>query len=89
LAARALGYGGAFTGFNFAVDDQLRELLSVPDGVFIAGTITLGRPAGGHGPVRRRPMAELVYEEAWGQSPGWAEDPAGTAFTAAGPPKPG
>jgi hypothetical protein len=34
-------------------------------------------------------MAELVYEEAWGQSPGWAEDPAGTAFTAAGPPKPG
>ena len=87
LAARALGYGGAFDGFNFAVDDELRELLCVPDGVFIAGTITLGRPVGGHGPVRRRPMAELVYEESWDHAPGWAQDPAGTTFTAAGPPK--
>ncbi len=86
LAARALGYGGAFTGFNFAVDAQLRELLAVPEPALIAGTITLGRPAGGHGPVRRRPMAELVYAESWGQPPEWAEDPAGTTFTSAGPP---
>ena len=88
LAARALGYGGAFTGFNFAVDAELRELLGVPPEAFIAGTITLGRPIGGHGPVRRRPMAELVYEEGWGEAPGWAQDPAGTTFTSAGPPKP-
>ena len=87
LAARALGYGGAFIGFNFGVDAELRELLEVPDGTFIAGTITLGRPAGGHGPVRRRPMAELVFEESWGRSPDWAQDPAGTSFTAAGPPR--
>lgn len=88
VAARSLGYGGAFSGFNFGVDAELRGLLSVPDGVFIAGTITLGRPAGGHGRVRRRPMAELVYEESWDHAPDWAQDPAGTAFTAAGPPKP-
>ena len=88
LAARALGYGGAFNGFNFAVDAQLRELLGVPAEAFIAGTITLGRPAGGHGPVRRRPLAELVYEEGWGTPPGWAQDPAGTTFTSAGPPPP-
>ena len=89
LAARALGYGGAFSGFNFGVDAELRELLGVPPEVFIAGTITLGRPVGGHGPVRRRPMAELVYEEAWGAAPDWAQDPAGTRFTSAGPPPPG
>jgi nitroreductase len=88
LAARALGYGGAFTGFNFAVDAQLRELLGVPPEAFIAGTITLGRPLGGHGPVRRRPMAELVYAESWGAAPDWAKDPAGTTFTSAGPPPP-
>ena len=87
LAARALGYGGVFTGFNFAVDEQLKALLAIPSEVFIAGTITLGKPAGGHGPVRRRPMAELVFEETWGAAPGWAQDPAGTRFTAAGPPK--
>jgi len=87
LAARALGYGGAFTGWNFVVDAELRELLGVPEGTFIAGTITLGRPAGHHGPVRRRPMGELVYEELWEQAAEWALDPPGTAFTSAGPPK--
>jgi nitroreductase len=87
LAARALGYGGVFTNWNFLVDAELRELLGVPDGVFIAGTLTLGKPAGRHGPVRRRPLAELVYEDAWGHAPDWAVDPPGTAFTSAGPPR--
>ena len=87
LAARALGYGGVFTGFNAAVDEELRALLGVPEGTFIAGTITLGRPEGGHGSVRRRPMSELVFEERWGEAPVWAVDPLGTTHTSAGPPK--
>ena len=88
LAARAVGYGGAFTGWNFMVDKELRELLDIPDGTFIAGTITLGRPVGRQGPVRRRPLSELVYEERWGEPPEWAIDPPGTQFTSAGPPRP-
>lgn len=88
LAARALGYGGAFTGFNLGADAELHELLQVPAEVFMAGTITLGKPVGGHGPVRRRPMSELVYEESWGRAPSWAQDPPGTTFTSAGPPPP-
>jgi nitroreductase len=87
LAARALGYGGAFTGWHSVVEDQLRDLLGVPDGTFMAGTITLGRPAGHHGPVRRRPMQEMIYGETWGVAPSWAIDPPGTKHTAAGPPK--
>jgi len=87
LAARALGFGGAFTGWNHAVDAELRQLLNIPDGVFVAGTITIGRPSGGHGPVRRRPLSELVFGEAWGEPPSWAVDPPGTRHTAAGPPK--
>jgi nitroreductase len=89
LAARALGYGGAFTGWNFMVDKELRELLGIPDQTFVAGTITLGRPAGRQGPVRRRPLSELVYEERWEATPAWAVDPPGTQFTSAGPPRPG
>ncbi len=87
LAARALGYGGAFTGMHYPVESQLRALLHIPDEVFLAGTITLGRPAGRHGPVRRRPLAELVYSEAWEVAPAWAQDPKGTSHTSAGPPK--
>jgi len=87
LAARALGYGTVFTGWNFLVEDELRTLLGVPDATLIAGTITLGKPVGRHGPVRRRPIAELVYEEQWGDAPDWAVDPPGTEFTSAGPPR--
>jgi nitroreductase len=85
LAARALGYGGVFTGWHFGVERQLRDLIGIPEGTFMAGTITVGKPAGRHGPVRRRPMAELVYRERWGEAPDWAIDPPGTQFTAAGP----
>jgi nitroreductase len=88
LAARALGFGGVFTGWNHPVDAELRQLLRIPEGVFVAGTITLGRPAGGHGPVRRRPLSELVYGDGWGEVPAWAVDPPGTRHTAAGPPNP-
>ena len=87
LAARALGYGGVITGWHFDVDAELRALLDIPDEAAIAATITLGRPVGGHGPVRRRPLPELVFEESWGTSPAWAVDPPGTRFTSAGPPK--
>lgn len=80
LAARALGYGGVLTGFHGFVEPQLRELLSIPDGVFIAATITLGRPAGGHGPVRRVPMREVVFSDSWGEPASWAIDPPGARF---------
>jgi len=86
LAARALGYGGALTGWHYSVEKDLRSLLGIPDEVFMAATITLGRPEGHHGPVRRRPIRELIYEESWGESPDWATDPPGTRYTSAGPP---
>lgn len=87
LAARALGYGGVITGFHGAVDAELKALLGIPEEVFIAATVTLGKPKGAHGPVRRRPMRELVYGDEWGTPPDWAEDPPGTRYTSAGPPK--
>ncbi|HTN79237.1 MAG TPA: nitroreductase family protein [Acidimicrobiales bacterium] len=87
LAARALGYGGALTGWHAFVEPELRELLGIPDGVAISATITLGRPQGHHGPVRRRPIRELVYDDAWGGDAAWAVDPPDARFTSAGPPK--
>lgn len=87
LAARALGYGGVITGFHGYVETELRSLLAIPEEAFIACTISLGRPRGGHGPVRRRPIRELVFEDRWDHAPSWAIDPPGTEFTSAGPPK--
>jgi nitroreductase len=87
LAARALGYGGVLTLWHGLVEAELRARLGVPDSVFMAATITIGRPAGHHGPVRRRPLAELVYADTWGEPAPWAVDPPGTGFTSAGPPR--
>jgi nitroreductase len=89
LAARALGYGGVLTMWHGMVEDRLREVLGIPEEVAIAGTITLGRPQGRHGPVRRRPLGELVFDDAWAEPAPWAVDPPGTRFTSAGPPRPG
>jgi nitroreductase len=88
LAARALGYGGVLTGLGNMAEPTLRTLLQVPDEALLMATITLGRPQGGHGPVRRRPLPELVFGEQWGQPPAWAVDPPGVRHTAAGPPRP-
>ncbi len=53
----------------------------MPDGVAMSACITLGRPAGHHGPVRRKPLAQVVYDDEWGASPEWAVDPPGTQHT--------
>jgi nitroreductase len=87
LAARALGYGGVMTAWHALVEDELRAVLEIPDDVFMAATITLGRPVGKHGPVRRRPIAELVFDDQWGQGAPWAVDLPGTEFTSGGPPR--
>ena len=81
LAARALGYGGVLTGFHGFVEKELRELLNIPQGTAISATITLGKPAGSHGPVRRAPMKELIYGDTWGEGASWAIDPPGTQHT--------
>ena len=87
LAARALGYGGVMTTWHQLVEDELRELAGIPEGVGIAATIPLGKPVGHHGPVRRRPLGELVYDDRWDAGASWAVDPAATRFTSAGPPR--
>lgn len=86
LAARALGYGGVMTMWHAPVEDRLRSLLGIPDDVFVMATIPLGVPQGNHGPVRRRPVGELVFDDAWEVPAVWASEPPGTRHTRAGPP---
>lgn len=86
LAARAHGYGGVLTMWHAAVENDLRKLLGIPDEVLIMATIALGRPEGRHGPVRRRPVTELVFDDGWAEPASWAVEPAGTRHTG-GPPR--
>jgi len=87
LAARALGYGGVLTMWHSPVEAELRSVCGIPDDHAIAAVIPLGRPQGGHGPVRRRPIEELVFDGAWGHTADWIVEPADTRHTQAGPPR--
>jgi nitroreductase len=81
LAARALGYGACFSGWHRYGEQALRELLGIPEQVVLSLTITLGKPAGRHGPLRRLPVKQLVYEESWEEPASFVSDPPGSRLT--------
>ena len=75
LAARACGYGGALTMWHLGVEDELRTVLDIPDHVALSACVTLGVPQGRHGPLRRKPLREVVFDDQWGAAADWADDP--------------
>lgn len=81
LAARALGYGGVISMWHRPVADRLEPMLGLPSDVSIVATIPLGVPEGRHGPVRRLPLADLVYDGRYGEPAPWATEPEGTRYT--------
>jgi nitroreductase len=86
LAARGLGYGSCITVFHHAAEPALRTLLEIPETASVCAVLPLGRPRGNHGPLRRRPMRELVYEDGWDKPAEWASDPPGSRFSRGGRP---
>jgi nitroreductase len=67
LAARALGLGSCLTTIHKYRDSQVKELLGVPAEVETAALIPLGYPLGKFGRPPRRPLAEVVHADRWGQ----------------------
>ena len=70
LAARAQGLGACMTSWaSYGGEALLREFVGVPDDWMLAGHIVVGRPRGRHGPVRRRPVEQVVYLDRWERPP--------------------
>ena len=66
LAARAQGLGACPTSWAAYGGEQLiREALSIPEEWVLAGHVVVGWPRGRHGPVRRRPVSDVVFRNAW------------------------
>jgi nitroreductase len=65
VAATGLGLGAAFTTMHELNEPRFREILGIPDDRLIGVTIPLGWPASAPGPVRRRPMQEVVHLDRW------------------------
>lgn len=65
LAARALGLGATFTTYHMPREAEVRTLLGIPEDARIAVTIPIGWPDRPFGPLRRRPLSDVVHWEEW------------------------
>ncbi len=71
LAARALGLGACLTSWaSYGGEQLLRQAVGVPDDWMLAGHVVVGWPRGHHGPVRRRPLTEVVFLDRWDHQAG-------------------
>ena len=65
LAARALGLGAAPTTLALRDQGAVREALDLPDTFAALCLIPVGYPLGRFGPVRRRPLSEVMRFDRW------------------------
>lgn len=72
LAARALGIGGNITTLHPSVDGRVKTLFNIPEQAQVVYCVPLGYPKGRFGPLNRKPLAEVVSQDRWGERPSWA-----------------
>lgn len=71
LAARALGLGATLTTLYLNFEKEAESAMGLPDGVHSYAILPIGYPTGRFGPVRRTALADVVYNDRWGEA--WTE----------------
>ncbi|MCG8590877.1 MAG: nitroreductase family protein [Proteobacteria bacterium] len=67
LACRAEGLGCVLTTLLCTCEAEVRELLEIPEPWATAAAVPIGYPVGkGHGPLSRRPVEKLAFNDTWG-----------------------
>jgi nitroreductase len=67
LAARALGLGSTLTTRHLLYEAEAEAALGLPPGVHSYAILPIGYPMGNFGPVGRGKLAEIVYQDRWGE----------------------
>lgn len=65
LAARACGLGACVTGWQVQAEADFRDVLGIPDDWHLAALVIIGWPDGHHGPLRRKPLAQVAALDHW------------------------
>ena len=70
LAARGLGLASVLTTRQMRFEEEIKQLLGIPEDVVTAALLPIGFPAEGsrYGPTRRRPLGEVAFNDHWGES---------------------
>ncbi len=63
LAARNEGYGGTFTTMAIAREEQVRQLLGIPDAHALVAVVPLGKPTRQLTKLRRQAVPEFITRE--------------------------
>jgi nitroreductase len=71
LAARALGLGSSI--FNLPMRPELNEMLGIPENNQLYCLIPLGYPSDRQGPLNRKPVKAVVFDERFGERWAFAE----------------
>ena len=67
LAARALGLGATMTLWHLPFEHEVAAELALPADVHVFALIPVGFPLGRFGPVRRRPLDEVLHWQRYGR----------------------
>ncbi len=68
LAARALGLGTTLTTLHKFHEEEVKQLLGIPEHVETMALIPIGVPRGRFGPASRMPVEKVVYWDGWGDT---------------------
>jgi nitroreductase len=69
IAARALGLGSTLTTVHRFYEQEVKELLGIPEEFTSFALIPIGYPLGKWGEAQRRPFEEVTYWNEWKTSP--------------------
>jgi nitroreductase len=67
LAARALGLGSTLTTRHLLYEKEAEAAMGLPEGVHSYAILPIGYPMGRFGPVGRGKLADITYQDKWGQ----------------------
>ena len=69
LACRNEGLGCVLTTLLCMEEARVKPLLGIPQDWYTCAHVPMGYPVGGgHGPISRRPVAQMVYAESFGET---------------------
>jgi nitroreductase len=71
LACRALGLGTVLTTNHLRCEADLKEALGIPDDVTTFALMPIWWPLQNFGPLTRKPVREVAYDNRWGEP--WVE----------------
>ena len=75
LACRAVGLGTCLTTNHLLFEDEVKQALKLPPAYRTFALLPIGYPINNFGPVKRKPLSEVVALDEFGQAAGFTRTP--------------